>query len=166
MPSFSIVAAKRWTHSSMDCCKRMLGSMPDMKSSTRSHSVDRTGRSAVLVSVDNFDFLLYHDGDKIPHVTNPQFASVSGEQLASSNLTAIPTIANRYVKVHAASPIAATEHLVIYNLLGVAIASRRIEVDAGDNTEYFETTGWASGTYTAELNADNQVSTTRFIVQH
>ncbi len=138
------------------------------------HSIDSTGRSAVLVPVDNFDFLLYRDGDKMPHQTNPLWLTVrSSEGAPPVSMSAFPAIANRYVRIHAVSPTSVFGNLTIFDLLGHAIASRNVEIDAGDNTEYFETSGWTSGTYIARLSAGSvddrssaKVSTTRFIVQH
>ncbi|GEM_PF-3353245 len=138
------------------------------------HSIDNSGRSAVLVSVENLDLLLYRNGDKMPHRTNPLWLKVkSSEETPTIAMSAFPAIANRYVKIYTETPTSVSGNLTIFDLLGNAIASRRVEIDAGGNTEYFETSAWPGGTYIARLSAgsmDDQssakVSTTRFIVQH
>ncbi len=97
---------------------------------------------------------------------NPSFASVSTVPSASFNLWAAPLLANRYVKIHAASPEPVLGKLSIFNLLGEIVTARTVTIDPGDNIEYFTTSQWPSGTYIAELSLKNKVSTTRFIVEH
>ena len=127
------------------------------------HSINILGRSAVLLPdyVDynavSYDFLLYRDGENIPHQTNPRFASVNSGAIPSElNLSAVPSIANRYVKIHIASPEYVSTELTIFNLLGEIVAARTVAIDPGDNIEYFDISHWPSGTYIAELSVEEQ----------
>jgi hypothetical protein len=141
------------------------------------HSIDSTGRSALII-VHNHnrdigfgvaDMLLYRGCDSLPHRTNPTFA-VEPHKMGSSTLamSTFPSIAQRYVKVHLISSRRTRGELAVYDLLGRSVLSRSVEIDPGENIEYFETSGLANGTYVARLSGSQIATTqsTKFIVSH
>jgi hypothetical protein len=141
------------------------------------HSIDSTGRSAAMIvhnsdrtfNLGDIDNLLYRGCDSLPHRTNPTFA-VEPHKIGSSPLamSTFPSIAQRYVKVHLISSRRTKGELAIYDLLGRSVLSRSVEIDPGENIEYFETSGLANGTYVARLSGSQIATTqsTKFIVSH
>jgi hypothetical protein len=116
--------------------------------------------------------LVYRDADKMPHVTNPKLFVTPSLIPTSLSLVALPSIANRYVKIHSESPTPTEGELTVFNVLGEQLSTRKVELDVGANTEYFDTSAWPSGTYIAEFSANSsynstsKISTARLIVQH
>jgi hypothetical protein len=141
------------------------------------HSVDASGRGAAMIvhNVDpdfnhgDIDNLLSRGCDSLPHRTNPTFV-VEPLKLVSTQLAmnTFPSIAKRYVKVHLISSGRTKGELAIYDLLGRTVLSRKIEIDPGENIEYFETSGLANGTYVVRISGSQIATTqsTKFIVSH
>jgi hypothetical protein len=116
----------------------------------------------------DIDNLLYRDTDSLPHRTNPNLSVTTLKATTVFGMSTFPSIAQKYVKVHLQSRSAEFGMLIICDLLGRAILSRRIRIDPGENIEYFETSGLASGTYFVRLS-ESQIGTppmTKFVVSH
>lgn len=140
------------------------------------HSVDNTGRTAILVydSRDlndnnrNIDLLLFRDCDKIPHKTNPTMVvkTTSSNSRATLNTRSYPTIADRYTKLDITTSESANVLITVLNILGETVLKREIHCDIDLNTEYFETAQWNSGVYIFKINTKVSETQTKVIIHH
>lgn len=136
------------------------------------HRINSFGRTADILLVGNAnggfgnDMLLFRDCDKIPHTTNPQMGSVAPMPREGFKTTCFPAIGNRFVKVIVTSPATKRTEIEIYDLLGRKIDRRESILDPGNNTEFYDTSLFAEGTYIVRVVSDGQERTTKFIIHH
>jgi len=138
------------------------------------HSINSTGRTAGLIldyqdrddSLFNIDFLIFNNCDKIPHKTNPQWNTSVKENNTEIGLSSFPSIANKFEKIIINSPGFFRAKIEVFDLLGRKILERYSDIDAGDNTEYFNTTQFSEGTYIVHLSSEKIDRSTKFFIHH
>jgi hypothetical protein len=138
------------------------------------HSINVTGKTACLINDyrdyddnnSNIDFLMSRDCDRIPHKTNPNMVAVRKTNIAEFKISCNPAIANKFTKVQISSDKFSGATLTVFNLLGQVIQKRIVEIEPGNNSEFFNTTDWTNGTYILNVELSSGVRTTKFLVQH
>jgi hypothetical protein len=136
------------------------------------HSIDQSGRSAVLLldgsdywdNVEDLDLLLYKDADRIPYKTNPQMAVVESHLISGNSLSILE--GNNYIKLATDVMTNARAQVSIYNVLGQQIFTKEEELSPGQNIIYCQTIGWPSGTYVAVVRMNDEALTKTFIIEH
>jgi hypothetical protein len=135
------------------------------------HSINSTGRSACLIDIgrasggfDN-ELLLFKNCDKIPHKTNPQMSVVANSS-DSFSISIFPSIANKFIKLLVNSSKNQNGIIEIYDLLGRRIDKREVKLDTGENTEFYNTTQFAEGTFIVHCSANGEEFTSKFIIHH
>jgi len=139
------------------------------------HSINSTGRTVCLINsfqdkqfnLNDLDFLMSRDCENIPHKTNPNMA-VSMSQVKDQKITAtcFPVLANKFTKLEIISDNFTEARIRAFNMLGQVVAVRKTNLDPGDNTEFFDTTDWTSGTYIMKVETSDKTATVKVIINH
>ncbi len=135
------------------------------------HRINSLGRTAGLVingnangGFDN-DLLLFKDCDKIPHTTNPQMGTEALTPNEGFEAISYPAIANRFVKVFITSPTTEKSVIEIFDLLGRKMDRHEVMLDRGNNTEYYDTSLFAEGTYIVRIDSEGKKCSSKFIIR-
>ncbi len=138
------------------------------------HSINTSGRTVCLLNDffdQNFgnldlDFLMSRDCENIPHKTNPNMVGVVWMEQDSLQLIAYPALANRFVKLHISAIQSEKATVEIFDLLGRRLDVREVILDAGENTEFYNTGNFSEGTYIARLKTSSNELVAKFIIHH
>jgi len=138
------------------------------------HSINSTGRTVGLINNsedENFnlrdiDFLMFRNCDSIPHKTNPAMNKAVNTNQEGFEVSCFPAIANKFTKIQITSDRYSETTITVFNLLGQVIQKRMIQLDLGENTEFFNTTDWTNGTYIVNIESLSGNRSTKFLVNH
>jgi len=138
------------------------------------HSIDSSGRTVCLINdfrdknfgLFDLDFLMSRGCEKIPHKTNPKMVTIQSRITEGFEVSCFPALANKFTKVQISSDKYSEAAITIFNLLGQVIQTRKIVLDPGGNTEFFNTTDWTNGTYIGSVESSSGVRSIKFLVNH